>query len=231
MNRKLLKASLAAPIALALTAGGVALAAGPTPHEAKPHSFDPAHTMLVSSGWINGIGCPTSAATSSDGIHQNGTYADAGCPTGDPKDNKNQGLLLSKEGPTTNYAAGQVEIKDVKGVTLTELGYDIRKPNSQNDGRGSHCGAGAPRFDIVYSDGSVDETLGCSIGSVANSGPAWQRLRFTPPATPAGLTVSGLFIVYDEGTDTGPDNFGMAVLDNIDVNGTLIGQGDHGDAS
>jgi len=29
----------------------------------------------------------------------------------------------------------------------------------------------------------------------------------------------------DEGQDTGPDNFGLAVLDNIDVNGTLIGRG------
>jgi len=29
--------------------------------------------------------------------------------------------------------------------------------------------------------------------------------------------------VFDEGQDTGPDNFGLAVLDNIDVNGMLVG--------
>lgn len=34
-------------------------------------------------------------------------------------------------------------------------------------------------------------------------------------------------IVFDEGQDAsgGPDFFGLAVLDNIDVNGTLVGTG------
>jgi hypothetical protein len=32
-------------------------------------------------------------------------------------------------------------------------------------------------------------------------------------------------VVFDEGTDTGPDFFGAAVLDNIDVNGILGGTG------
>lgn len=48
---------------------------------------------------------------------------------------------------------------------------------------------------------------------------------------PLGLTdistiqVKKLSIVCDERQDTGPDNFGLAVLDNIDVNGQLVGQG------
>jgi hypothetical protein len=33
-----------------------------------------------------------------------------------------------------------------------------------------------------------------------------------------------LSIVFDEGTDVGPDNFGLAVLDNIYVNGVMIGK-------
>ena len=41
--------------------------------------------------------------------------------------------------------------------------------------------------------------------------------------------VKSITIVFDEGTDTGPDNFGLAVIDNIDVNGVLIGRGDDGD--
>jgi len=40
-----------------------------------------------------------------------------------------------------------------------------------------------------------------------------------------GLKVKSISIVYDEGQDTGPDNFGIAVLDNIDVNSTLVGDG------
>jgi hypothetical protein len=37
--------------------------------------------------------------------------------------------------------------------------------------------------------------------------------------------VKRIVIVFDEGTDTGPDFFGAAILDNIDVNGQLVGRG------
>ena len=40
--------------------------------------------------------------------------------------------------------------------------------------------------------------------------------------------VKSIAIVFDEGQDTGPDNFGLAILDNIDVNGVLVGQGPNG---
>jgi len=40
--------------------------------------------------------------------------------------------------------------------------------------------------------------------------------------------VRSITIVFDEGQDAsgGPDQFGAAVLDNVDVNGTMVGQGD-----
>ena len=41
----------------------------------------------------------------------------------------------------------------------------------------------------------------------------------------SSLNVKEIDIVFDEGQDTGPDFFGLAVLDNVDVNGTLVGQG------
>ena len=37
--------------------------------------------------------------------------------------------------------------------------------------------------------------------------------------------VEDIELVFDEGTDTGPDYFGGAVLDNVDVNGILGGTG------
>ena len=42
-----------------------------------------------------------------------------------------------------------------------------------------------------------------------------------------GKTVKSLSIVFDEAQDAtgGPDQFGLAVLDNIDVNGTMVGRG------
>ena len=230
--RKRLIAKVAAATAVPLAVGGVAFAATPVFHEVHPHSYDPVHSFLVSSGWANGIGCPTNAKTTSDGAHADGTYSDAGCPTGDAKDPHNQGLLLNKQGPTSNYAAAQAELKDVDGITLTELGYDIRKPGGdRSDPRGSHCGAGAPRFDIVYATG-VDVSTGCNSineATVTDAGAGWMRVRFTPPAGHENDKIKKIFLLYDEGTDAGPDNFGMAILDNIDVNGVLVGHGDKGD--
>jgi hypothetical protein len=42
-------------------------------------------------------------------------------------------------------------------------------------------------------------------------------------------TVKSIEIIFDEGQDAsgGPDQFGAAVLDNIDVNGVLVGRGPH----
>jgi hypothetical protein len=48
----------------------------------------------------------------------------------------------------------------------------------------------------------------------------------TPALQPVTGTVLRRQIVFDEGQDTGgPDNFGAAFLDNIDVNGALVGHG------
>ena len=67
---------------------------------------------------------------------------------------------------------------------------------------------------------------------------SWVRLRWDTPcvmafnATTHAIvpecitgTVQSIAIVFDEGTDTGPDDFGLAVIDNIDINGTLVGRG------
>jgi hypothetical protein len=37
--------------------------------------------------------------------------------------------------------------------------------------------------------------------------------------------VEHITIVFDEGQDVGPDNFGAAVLDNIVVNDAVVGRG------
>src|SRR5690348_7914187 len=55
-----------------------------------PFEFDPDKLHLVRARWLRGTGCPA------------GANADPACPTGDPKDNKNEGLLLVKTGATTN---------------------------------------------------------------------------------------------------------------------------------
>jgi hypothetical protein len=208
----------------------------------EPSVFDPAHTFLVQSTWLSGTGCPTNAKTY-DGSTTS-TYTDPACPTGDSKDKTNQGLLLVKTGPTANYAAAQAELEGVKGP-ITELGYDIRKPGPEGSlgPRGSHCGAGAPRFDIELKDGS-SYFLGCNSPPATTQvpGTGWTRLRWggsvpllgynasTGVLEPITGDVKNIAIVFDEGQDAsgGPDQFGAAFLDNIDVNGVLVGQGAEG---
>ena len=199
--------------------------------------FDPGKTNLVQGTWLNGIGCPTGAFialpnATFTGVDGSAPYTDAACPTGDPNDQRNMGLLLVKTGPTNNFASATAQLTNVKGMTVTELGYDIRKSGGSGASPlGSHCGAGAPRFDIVTTDGAV-HFLGCNSppGVVLGASDGWVRLRWNPATAfpPVVSPVQRIVIVFDEGTDPAgaPDMFGAAILDNIDVNGTLVGHGD-----
>ncbi len=161
----------------------------------RTFEFDPDHTGIVVAAWVRNLGLPAA----------NGH--------GRP------GLLLSKNGPTATNASAGLVIEGVGGMMIAELGFDVRS--------GGHCGAGAPRFNVVTSD-DVMHFVGCSYGIHAANTPAqgWQRVRFTGadavPSFAADQTVKSLSIVFDEGTDTGPDFSGLVVLDNIDVNGTLF---------
>jgi len=237
-----------------------------------PFEFDPFGTHLVAAAWKGGLGCPTNATTRpfnpNPPFNLLGPtpYTDPACPSGDSKDQRVQGLLLAKTGPTNNDASAGAVIQGVQGTHLFELGYDLRKPGpplptgvsptpgvnptpfpgDPNDPRGSHCGAGAPRFNIVtFEDPGVIFFLACNSPppDMDNSGlgGGWQRLRWggsvpllafgsacPDPNVPCDIrakTVKSLSIVFDEAQDTGPDDFGLAVLDNIDVNGTLVGSG------
>jgi hypothetical protein len=224
--------------------------AAPNIGGAKAGEFDPQKTFLVQGEWLSGIGCPTAAKTAAcDPTDPNcnktvagPAYTDPACPTGDSKDKKNAGLLLAKTGPTTNVAAAVAEVKHVKGITLTELGYDIRKAGpTVADDRGSHCGAGAPRFNVETTTGFFFVGCNSPAPTTETAGTGFIRLRWTAPVqgfnAATGVqeaitgTVKSISIVFDEGTDTGPDDFGLAVLDNIDVNGVLIGTRNGGGGS
>ena len=204
--------------------------------QAKPDEFDPSKTRLVQATWLEGIGCPTEATIAPFGEDET-TYTDPACPTGDDRDGKVEGLLLVKTGPTNNNASAIAELKNVKGLTLTELGYDIRKPGVSADPRGSHCGAGAPRFNVVTDQAGY--FIGCNSppAPVQEPGDGWLRLRWggaapllgfnmqTGALEPVAGEVVRITIVFDEGQDAGPDNFGAAVLDNIVVRHQVVGQG------
>jgi len=148
------------------------------------------------------------------------------------------GLLLGKQGPTDNNASGGASVKyspntDTAPLFLTELGYDIRI------GDGSHCGAGAPRFNVVTTDGDF-YAVGCNSGTTTTTSAHWTRLRWGDGATvgsvmgylnnvtlaPITGRIKSIDLVFDEGSGdpNPPPNSGIAILDNIDVNKTLGGK-------
>ena len=235
-------------IVFALTVCGLVGTAQAGSFNVVPAEFDPGKTRLVSAQWAKGIGCPTAAtaliddpSTPSDFDPVPTPYTDSACNTGDPQDKSVEGLLLVKTGPTVNLASATADLKGLKGAQLSELGYDIRKKDAPPDAAGSHCGAGAPRFNVVIA--GTTYFVGCNSPTASSTtvGTGWIRLRWgaagsIPAFGPSGLTnIFGLIaeaisIVFDEGQDAsgGPDQFGMAVLDNIDVNGLLVGRGPSG---
>ena len=176
----------------------------------------PAGSRIVTSAWLAGMGLPD------DGTSVDGTASSRTDP--------HFGLLLSKNGPTADCSSagaviltfGQFTVPTT--TTAFQLGFDFRN--------GTHCGAGAPRFNIVTSDGAT-HFAGCADGTItpAPQDPAqWSRVRFTPaqlfPPVLPGAQIKTVSIVYDEGTDTpstqDPMGVGLSVLDNIDVNGHII---------
>lgn len=186
---------------------GAAGACGPT-----------AGSNIVTSTWLTGFGLP-------DNGGQNGVPATARDP--------HFGLLLSKNGPTSDCSAAGADIKGIRnGMTISELGFDFRN--------GTHCGAGAPRFNVTTTSGLV-YFFGCANGTQtpAPQDPAqWTRVRFTaaspqfpsnPPFVFGSTQVKSVVIIFDEGTDStsaqDPMGSGLVSLDNIDVNGTLITRG------
>ena len=188
-----------------------------------------AGSRIVTAAWLRGLGLPDSGElnTTVDNL-----------ATSPSKNDPHRGLLLSKNGPTADCSSAGVNIRGIeRGSTLTELGFDYRN--------GTHCGAGAPRFNITSTEGFT-YFAGCA---AATKTPApqdpleWTRVRITTPAQvfpavatappfvfgPGGTQVRRVSIVYDEGTDVStvedPRGVGLAVLDNIDVNGQLIERG------
>src|SRR2546428_6275545 len=163
------KSGLALVAFTILMVAAVAIADDDSKFRVVPFVFDPFHTDLVAADWVEGAGCPTGAKINTTGGAST-TFTDPACPDGDLKDKENAGLLLVKTGPTPNIAAAGARIKGVKGITLTELGYDIRT--------GSHCGGGAPRFNITTTTGKL-YFLGCNSPAPTTMIPSstgWKRL-------------------------------------------------------
>jgi len=182
-----------------------------------------AGSHIVTAAWLGGMGLPD---TDGDAA-LNGVPATA--------DDPHRGLLLSKNGPSTDCSSAGARITGVKGMTVDAaftLGFDYRN--------GGHCGAGAPRFNVVAKPPTGPNTFhfvgGCAnaASTPAPQDPAeWSRVRFEAaqqfPPIPPGSKIVSITILYDEGTEVAtaqdPNGVGLAVVDNIFVNGEDIRTG------
>lgn len=188
----------------------------------SPGVLYPAGSRIVTSAWLTGMGLP-----------DNGDPNFGVNPTDNPnKRDPHSGLLLSKNGPTPDCSAAGADIQGVKGMEVTAtfaLGFDFRN--------GGHCGAGAPRFNVVTRLAGVDTSQfvgGCANGvqTPALQDPLqWTTARF-PVVAASGSRIQSISIIFDEGTDApsvqDPMGVGLAVLDNIFVNGQFIRSGEGG---
>jgi hypothetical protein len=198
---------IASGLVLAMALALPAFAVKKTKFKAKPYVEDVTASGIVSAAWVT---------------HQG--LGDAG--------KSDHALVLKKEGPTATVASAGAAISKVKDLTLTELGFDVQ----QN----THCTASSPQYNVTLADGSVF-TFGCLdgtvVGTVADSrGALWNRVRFdnTDAVAAGGLTttwpgfgvaqVSAVHVLLDEGNDTVAAGAGLVRLDNLDVNGKLIGK-------
>ena len=182
---------LAASLLLVLAAAASSLAAD-TKMKATPFTFDPNRTGDIVAAWQPHTGLP-----------------DAG--------NSDHGLVLQKNGPTTDNAAAGATVTGAEGQTANQLfGFDFKN--------GTYCSGGAPRFNVQASDG-FHFLGGCGNGTQTPiPGTNWTRVRIDPqnpgqafpPISPTA-TIQSVEVIMDEQ--------GQALIDNILVNGNpLIGK-------
>jgi len=172
----------------------------------QPVLTDPTNSGTVGATLLDAAGVPVTSHTASNSGNlslalSKTTHAPAGTSAG--------ALLVSAENLTK----------------LTELGFDVRQ--------GGHCTANSPHFVVVTSDDVTHVLTGCANGTIQTA-PAqgWIRVRFDPanpaqasPPVAPGQQIKSIAIVLDEGPEATPNpGGGLVVLDNIDVNGVIVGK-------
>lgn len=197
-----------------------------------------AGSNIVTSAWLGGMGLPDNGGANTTAVD---------LATNPNKQDRHFGLLVSKNGPSPDCSAAGAQIRGVKGTRVTAtfaLGFDYRN--------GGHCGAGGPRFNVSYTlpDGSDGFSFvgGCANDSTSTPAPQdplqWSRVRFETanpaesfPVIPPGSRIESITLITDEGTDTptgprptsgdlgNPAGIGLAVVDNIFIDGKVIRSG------
>ncbi|HWZ80472.1 MAG TPA: immunoglobulin domain-containing protein [Candidatus Sulfotelmatobacter sp.] len=163
---------------------------------ALPFSLDPGAKSTADAMWLDGYGVPVQSK----------------------KDPTSQGLVIRRNPSAPKTAIAGAALKGAAGSQLSQLSFDLRSD--------SECSASAPQFVIVTADEIVHKA-NCASGTIqALTVSGWKRVSFDPansrqlsPAVAPGTAVKTIALVMDQ-----PIATGMAVLDNINVNGRYIGR-------
>jgi len=162
----------------------------------RPFSFDPGAMSTADATWLDGYGVPVQSK----------------------KDPTSQGLVIRRNPSASKAAIAGAALKGAAGTQLSQLSFDLRSD--------SECSTQAPQFVIVTADEIVHKA-GCASGTTqALTASGWRRVSFDPanpgqlsPAVAPGMAVKTIALVMDH-----PIGTGMAVLDNINVNGRYVGR-------
>jgi len=148
----------------------------------------------------------------------------------DSRGNARFALFLQKNTLTAEFVAAYAVVDNIEGTPVSELtglSWEHR-----TDG---HCGAGAPRWNLVVEDpGGISHTvfLGCATADhlEPTGDPNWMKDAYDATAIQAallaagvdpGATITQLYVLFDEGTDTATGGLitaaGFVYLDNITV--------------
>jgi hypothetical protein len=161
-----------------------------------PFRFDPGAKSTADATWLEGYGVPVQSK----------------------KDPGSQGLVLRRNPSAPKTAIAGAALKGAAGSRLAQLSFDLRSD--------SECSTRAPQFVVVTAD-EVVHRANCASGTIqALTVSGWQRVSFDPanprqlsPAVAPGTAVKTIALVMDH-----PIGTGMAVLDNINVNGRYVGR-------
>jgi hypothetical protein len=163
-----------------------------------------------------------------------------------------KGLVLHKGTESADLGIPYANVEGFEGASLHQLGFDVRSQRKKKFS-GEHCNA-SPTIEVTLTNGTT-YAFYCTAGKhtpLPNT--AWDRIRFTDadakpiscggkgcemqpwPGFASGKAViatpkdqdpksSTFQIIMMDGYDSGPDYSGVTYIDNIDLNGTVIGDG------
>ena len=189
---------------------GVAAVPPPRLTEVAPWTYDPFNGSLVESEWINHIGCPYQAeintplraptpirpARRSTGR----TRTCRGCCSPRPARRRTS----PRQAPSSRASAGSWS---TRSATTSASSAATPARSARTASRRAAVQRRHELRDALH-------RLRLAAADLAGARPGLDRMAWSPaaafPPIPPGAAVQSIDIVFDEGTDTGPDNFGIA---------------------